>query len=269
MTFLILIMNLIDKQLETINKQGRLGIMTHVVAGYPNIAESRKIINAMAKAGVDFIEIQIPFSDPMGDGATIRVANTKALAKGFKTKNAFELVRKLRQDDKIETPLLFMTYFNIIFNYGIEKFCRDSKAAGINGLIVPDYPNSAESRDHLQKHAQNNNLNLIPFLSLDSTTETIKNISKTKQGFVYCFSLRGITGARDKILQELTIYLNKIKKQIKLPIGVGFGISAPEHISELKNKTDIVIIGSALIKAYDNGGINNVEKKLKLFINIL
>ena len=241
--------------------------MTHVVAGYPNIRETRKIICMMAKENVDFIEIQIPFSDPMGDGDTIRIANTKALENKFRVKDAFALVKILRQKDKIKTPLLFMTYFNIIYNYGVEKFCQKARQAGINGLIVPDYPRQAEKHDKLKKYAEANNLYLIPFLSLDSGKEKIQEINKKTQGFVYCFSLRGVTGKFQGTSNELENYLKNTRKKIKYPIGVGFSISKPEHIQKLKNKTDIVIIGSALIKAYDEGGIKNVQKQLNLLTN--
>ena len=246
-----------------------MGIMTHVVAGYPNISESRKLINIMADEGADFIEIQIPFSDPMGDGTAIRVANTKALKNKFRVNDAFSLVQNLRQNDNINTPLLFMTYFNIVYKYGVKEFCEDTKKVGIDGLIIPDYPPEAEIFDRLQKYAKENNLHLIPFLSLDSTQTKIDQTNKDTQSFVYCFARRGITGAHAQVLKELDIFLQNLRQKIKHPVGVGFGISQPEHILKLKNKADIAIVGSALIDAYNNGGINNAQNKLKLLINAL
>ena len=255
-------MNPIDKQVEKIKKQNRLGLMTHVVLGYPNINETRKIILAMVKAGADFIELQIPFSDPLGDGEVIRKANTTSLENGFRVSHAFELARQLRQEDKIQIPLLFMTYFNIVFNYGVEKFCQDSADVGINGLIVPDYSSFAESRDGLEKYAKQNDLYLIKFLSLDSSNEYIKQVGQSAKGFVYCFAQRGVTGAHQDMLAELANFLDKIRQQVQTPLAVGFGISHSEHLRQLESKADVAIVGSALIEAYNNGGITGVEEKL-------
>lgn len=262
-------MNLIDKQIQKIKSEKRMGLMAHVVAGYPDIKTTRKLVLMMDKAGADFIEIQIPFSDPLGDGAVIRVANTSSLEKGFRVKDAFSLVKKLKRQDKIKTPILFMTYFNIVYNYGVEKFCQDARLAGASGLIIPDYPDAADKHENLGKYAKANHQYLIKFLALDSSKEKINQTNKKAQGFVYLFSRRGVTGEQAKVLKELEIYLKKYKKNIKIPLGVGFGISQKEHIQKLKGKADIAIVGSAIIKAYDKEGIKGAEKKVKELISAL
>lgn len=262
-------MNPIDKQIENIKKQNRLGLMTHVVLGYPNIEESRKIILTMVEAGADFIELQIPFSDPLGDGSVIRKANTKALANGFRVSQAFELVRQLRQEDKIQVPLLFMTYFNIVFNYGVEKFCKDSAGVGINGLIVPDYSSSAESRDGLEKYAKQNDLYFIKFLSLDSSDEHIKQVGRSAEGFVYCFAQRGVTGARQDMLAELANFLDMVRQQIPTPLAVGFGVSRAEHIRALPGVADVAIVGSAILESYNQQNLAGVKEKIQELIGAI
>ncbi|MFA4831698.1 MAG: tryptophan synthase subunit alpha, partial [Patescibacteria group bacterium] len=244
-------MNFIDRRIQQIKKEQRPGIMTHVVAGYPNFEGTRELVLMMAAEGVDFVELQIPFSDPLGDGAVIRRANTAAIDNGFRVRDGFRLVKVLKQEDKIETPLLFMTYFNIVFNYGVEKFCRDAKDAGVRGLIVPDYTDEAEEHDHLRRYAREYDLHLIDFLALDSGAAAMTAVEKRARGFVYCFSRRGVTGAREDLLQELGSHLAGIKERVSCPLGVGFGISSGEQVRQLKGKADIVIVGSAILKAYN------------------
>lgn len=145
-------MNKIDQQLSEIKKEKRMGLMTHVVVGYPNLEETVSIVKTMATAGVDFVELQIPFSDPLADGPTIMRACEAALANGTKVKDAFAIMKELSQ--QVSIPLLFMSYYNIVFRYGVEKFCRDAKKAGASGLIVPDMPIDEESYEHFYRSAQ-------------------------------------------------------------------------------------------------------------------
>jgi tryptophan synthase alpha subunit len=131
-------MNKIDQRLEILKQQKRLGLMTHVVVGYPSLESTEKIVHLMAEEKVDFIELQIPFSDPLADGPTIMRACEQSLERGTKVKDAFLLAKKMSLS--VDTPLLFMAYYNTVFKYGVEKFCQDAKGAGISGLIVPDMP---------------------------------------------------------------------------------------------------------------------------------
>ena len=152
-------MNLIDKQLEKIKKEKRLGLMTHVVIGYPSLETTESLVKTMEEAGVDFIELQIPFSDPLADGPTIMRACEKALENGIKVKDSFEVAKELSSGIKI--PLLFMAYFNTVFRYGVEKFCKDAKNVGISGLIVPDLPIEEEKCEHFMKYCKKYDLNHI------------------------------------------------------------------------------------------------------------
>lgn len=256
-------MNRVEKQLEKMKAQQRVGLMTHVVVGYPNIETTRELVLMMVEEGVDMIELQIPFSDPLGDGPTIRVANTRSIENGTKTKDAFDLVRQLREEDGVEIPLLFMTYFNIVHHYGVEQFCKDAKEVGIDGLIVPDYPLNAEPHEHLEQFATNSDLMNTRFLSLDSSTERVASIADGAKGFFYCFAQRGVTGSRSDMEQELQQHLAGVRETVDLPLAVGFGISKGEHVATLKGYADMAIAGSSIIKAYEDGGAEGARELVR------
>ncbi|OGI99862.1 tryptophan synthase subunit alpha [Candidatus Nomurabacteria bacterium RIFCSPLOWO2_02_FULL_40_10] len=261
-------MNNIDIQYEKIKKEKRMGLMTHVVVGYPSIPATRAIVKMMAEEGADFIELQIPFSDPLGDGPVIHQANTKALTKGIRVRDAFALVKTLREKDRITIPLLFMTYMNIPFSYGLEKFCKDAESADINGLIIPDYNLKLEGIDHFEKFAEKYNQILIRFVSLESASSRMKLLSSGAKGFIYCFSTQGITGVREHLEKYLTKHLGQVRRYFSLPLAVGFGISNAEHIRSLKGSADIVVVGSAMIKAFEEGGIKKSRIKIRELVDV-
>jgi tryptophan synthase alpha chain len=256
-------MNNIDNQYKKIKQEKRMGLMTHVVIGYPSIKDTRALAKMMAEEGVDFIELQIPFSDPLGDGLTIHEANAKALTAGIHVKDAFALVKTLREKDGIKIPLLFMTYLNIPFTYGFEKFCKDAEKVGINGLIIPDYNLELEKVDHFDRLTKKYNQILIRFIALESNSLRMESISDKAQGFIYCFSTQGITGVRAKLGGYLTKHLKKVRKYFSLPLAVGFGISGTEHIHLLKRSADIAVVGSVMIKAFEEGGIRKARAKTR------
>lgn len=261
-------MNLIEKQLQNIKQEKRLGIMTHVVVGYPSLEESKKLILLMAHMGVDFIELQIPFSDPMADGPTIMKANKRALDNRTKVKDAFVVMKEMVRE--VNIPLLFMGYFNTILKYGTEKFCRDAAKAGCSGLIFPDIPLEEESEEHYIKYAKKYHLHHIRTLSPASTRERMQKNMSVASGFVYFVGRKGTTGAQAKLDKILMTNLKKIKKEIKIAVAVGFGISRVEHIKALRGKTELVVIGSAVLDAYEKAesrmGLRAVEKFLKPLI---
>lgn len=238
-------------------------LMTHVVVGYPSLAMTRKIALLMAKEGADFLELQIPFSDPLGDGPTIRRANSCALDNGIRSRDAFLLARRLIKRDHIKIPLLFMTYFNVPFTYGVEKFCKDAKNAGVSGLLIPDYNLDMESGDKLEYHAKKNNLALIRFVSLDSDAGRIAFLTKNARGFLYCFSTQGITGQRRDLDQRIFKRLRDLKKHTHLPLAVGFGISSARHIKRLKDYADIVVAGSVFLRCLETDGLACIKRKMR------
>lgn len=260
-------MNPIEQQLQKIKQEKRLGLMTHAVVGFPSLEDTYQIARLMAAEGADFIELQIPFSDPLGDGPVIRAANTAALAKGVKVADAFRLAEELTKEKKI--PLLFMTYLNIAYTYGLKKFCQDARAAGISGLIIPDYNPAMEGREHFEEFAKENELILIRFAALNSHSERLKNLAKEESGFVYCFSSYGVTGARSEIDPRLIDNLRKLRGIFKQSLAVGFGISKPEHIGALRGKADIAVVGSALVHTFDEGGLPAVKRKMIELVKFL
>ena len=241
-----------------------MGLMTHVVVGYPTLDDTRRLVKMMAAEGVDFIELQIPFSDPMGDGPTIHRANTAALAGGVRVKDVFTLLKTLRDEDKIDIPLLLMTYLNVVYTYGFEKFCAEANAAGVNALIIPDYNMAHENIDRFEEIARGHDQILIRFVSLDSSEERLKRIAEGATGFIYCFSTRGITGARQDLDVYLKAYLANVRKFFPSdPLAVGFGISTGEHVNFLKGNADIAVVGSALLNAFEEHGLEGARTKVK------
>jgi len=235
--------------------------MTHIVAGYPTLAESEKIAHAMIEGGVNFLEIQIPFSDPVADGPTILQANQKALENGVTPDDCFALMQKLTA--KTDTPILFMTYYNIVFAHGVERFCKRAKAAGCWGLIVPDMPIDEERHEHYLKTCKKHGLHAIQVISPITPERRLKRLGKVASGFVYCVSHFGTTGSKTIFDAKLESYLKKVKKHIKVPIALGFGISTPTEVKRSQKKADIAVVGSHLIRCYEKEGLKGVSDFLK------
>lgn len=242
-------------------------LMTHVVIGYPTLKDTIKIVKTMVKSGVDMIELQIPFSDPLADGPTIMNACEKSLKNGTKVKNSFVLMKKLTAEVKI--PFLLMAYYNTVFKYGTEKFCRDTKIAGAYGLIVPDMPIDEESQEHFYEYCNKFDLNNIQVVSPASTDERLKINSKIARGFVYFMARQGITGVKEELDPNLINKLKNVRKFFKIPLAVGFGISKRKHVEAIAPYSDIAVIGSAVINVIDKSKKNNMEKNIEKFIKSL
>ena len=237
-------------------------LMTHIVAGYPSLAESEQIAETMLETGVDFIEIQIPFSDPIGDGPTITEACRDAIDAGIKVEDCFNLMEKVQK--KAQIPLLFMTYYNIIFNYGVEDFCKKCADLNVYGLIVPDMPFDEEKEEHFLENCQKYDLKPIQIVSPITPEERLKKIGEMAEGFVYCVAGFGTTGTKQNKMEDVESYLTRVRKYVKVPISLGFGISSKEEIQEAGKVADIVVIGSQIIKMYQRD--KDLEKIKELLI---
>ncbi|MES2087713.1 MAG: tryptophan synthase subunit alpha [Patescibacteria group bacterium] len=260
-------MNPIDKKLEEIKKRGTVGLMTHVVVGYPNLKMTVEIVKTMAKAGADFVELQIPFSDPLADGPTIMKACEKSLEQGTKVSDAFIVAKKLSRE--VSVPLLFMAYFNTVFVYGVEKFCTEAKVAGISGLIVPDMPLEEESREHLEGYAKKNGLYLLSVVAPVSTKDRLQKNALVARGFVYCSARQGITGAKKSLDPNLTKYLKTVRRFFKIPVAVGFGISRREQVDVIAAYADVVVVGSAIIDLIHKSDSKKVLTNVEHFVREL
>jgi len=230
---------------------GHKALIPYITVGYPNVEATLAVVPAFEKAGADIIELGIPFSDPLADGATIQKASFNALKNGVTPKLCIEVAAKLAK--QVRTPLTFMTYANPVFSYGIKKFCRDSARAGVSGLIIPDLP--PEEAAELEKEAKSNGIDLIYFLAPTSSESRIKLVASRASGFIYLVSVAGVTGARNTLPVDLAGFVSRVKKMTALPVCVGFGISTPAQAKEVASFSDGVIIGSRIIQLMETEGI--------------
>ena len=263
-------MNKIITRLNKIKGEKRIGLMTHIVLGYPTLKDSLSLARVMAGAGVDFIELQIPFSDPLADGPTIMKANEVSLRAGFKVKDAFAAVRGLVKAH-CKIPLLFMTYYNLVFRYGVERFCKEAAEAGVSGLIVPDIPIDEEAHDHFLEHAERYGLVAMRFLSTVSTDERVEKALDQPDRFLYFIGQKGTTGARTSLDDALAHQIRKIRQYRKdVQIAVGFGVSTHKHIKALKEAgADVAIVGSAMLDAFNDAKKGEQIDAVKQFLKAL
>jgi tryptophan synthase alpha chain len=225
-------------------KPGHKALIAYVTAGYPSIEATLKVVPILASSGCDIIEMGIPFSDPLADGVTIQKASYFAMKNGTTPGACLEVARELSL--KVDIPLVFMTYYNPVFSYGLEKFCRDCARSGISGLIIPDL--TPDEGSQLETMTQKNGLDLIYLLSPSSNEERIKLVAERSRGFIYLVSVTGITGVRDRLPPDLGLFVTRVRKAAKQPLCVGFGISNPEQARQVAQIADGVIVGSRIIQ---------------------
>ena len=214
-----------------------------VTAGDPSIAVTEELVCAMAEEGVDLIELGIPFSDPTAEGPVIQAASLRALTSGVRTNHIFEMVRRLRAD--ISVPMVFMTYANVVFSYGKERFCERCREVGIQGMILPDVP--YEEKDEFDPVCKENGLDLISLIA-PTSEDRIGRIARDASGFVYCVSSLGVTGVRSEITTDIGAMVRLVKQAKDIPCAIGFGISTPDQARQMAQHADGVIVGSAIMK---------------------
>lgn len=228
--------------------ENRAAFLPYFCIGYPNYDESLRAIVSVAQAGVDGFEIGIPFSDPIADGPTIQAATQVALENGTTVRQCLDAVRILREKG-IAQPMLMMGYANPLLAYGTDHFVRDARAAGADGLIVPDLP--PEEAAMFSESCAREGLALIFFLAPTSNDERIAMATENATGFIYVVSLTGITGARKELPVYLTEYIARLRARTDMPLVLGFGISTPAHARQLSGLTDGFIVASALLRAWE------------------
>lgn len=228
--------------------EGRIALMPYVTVGYPTLERSKKLIKAIVEAGADGLELGVPFSDPLADGATVQRTSQIALDQGTTLVDALKLVEELRAEG-VTVPLVLMGYANPFYQYGIEKLAARAVEAGVDAFIVPDLP--AEESDEWAIPLRAQGRDLIFFVAPTSTDARLKTTAEKASGFIYCVSLTGVTGARDAMATDLAEYIGRVRAATDLPLVIGFGISTPAHVAEVARIADGAIVASAMINHLD------------------
>ncbi|MFA4885399.1 MAG: tryptophan synthase subunit alpha [Desulfotomaculaceae bacterium] len=244
----------ITECLEKLRQDGKKGLITFITAGDPDLAGTVEISRQLAAAGADIIELGIPYSDPLADGPVIQKASGRAIASGTTIDKIFKAVEEIRQHCGV--PIVLMGYYNPIYKYGAGKFARKAVEAGVNGLIVPDLPH--EESGPLRKEAAETGLDLIPLVAPTTTDQRLAKITTGAQGFIYCISVTGVTGAREEIKTDLAAFTGRVRRFSNLPLAVGFGIAGPEQAARVAVCCDAVVVGSALVNIIADS--SNVEE---------
>lgn len=233
---------------EKARAENRAALMPFLTVGYPTLDASKELLLAVVEGGADLIELGIPFSDPLADGATVQRASQVALENGASLASGFELVEFARANG-VEIPLIFMGYVNPFFQYGIEQLSADSKRIGVDGFIVPDLP--IEESDDFRVPLAEAGVDLIYMVAPTTTDRRIAQVAERASGFIYCVSVTGVTGARANLAENLGPYIAKVREQVQLPLAIGFGISTRDHVRQAASIGDGVIVASAMINYLD------------------
>jgi tryptophan synthase alpha chain len=250
-------MNSVKKAVESIQKRGSIGLMGHIIAGYPDYSVSREAAMGIAEGGADLIEIQFPFSDPTADGPTIESACYQSLTGGFSVEKGFELVRDIASSSN--AAILIMSYGNIPYRFGLEDFIIRAGECGAAGLIIPDL--TVENDEGYSELCRKHDMCNINVIAPGADTERIKLLSQNGSGFLYTVTRRGITGKKTEMDPSTIEWIETVKASSSLPVAVGFGIQSANQIEALENHCEIAIVGSHFVRTI-NSAIEN-KKDIK------
>jgi len=228
-------------------KPDHTALITYVTVGYPSIEHTLKVVPLLAESGCDIIELGIPFSDPLADGVTIQKSSQVALENGVTPEVCLDVAAELSK--KVDVPLVFMTYYNPVFHFGLKEFGHRCADSGIDGLIVPDLP--PEEGSGLETVTREVGIDLIYLLAPTSSDERLKLVAEKSEGFVYLVSVTGITGARNELPSDLESFVGRVRKATDKPLCVGFGIATPEQAVRVAGIADGVIVGSRIIQSME------------------
>ncbi len=259
-------MNRIDLKFKELRKKRKKAFIAFITAGDPDLKTTEQLVLAFEGAGVNIVELGVPFSDPLADGPTIQAASQRALKKHVNLENILATVKRIRQ--RSQMPIALMTYYNPVFHYGEERFARKAKACGVDGLIVPDLP--PEEGHTLIRAARANGLATVFFLAPTTTPKRMKHIVNAATGFIYYVSLTGVTGARQQLPTSLTQHVRLAKRLTRKPVCVGFGVSTPAQVRMVAKVADGVIVGSAIVNAIaQNKGKKQLVTNVARFVQKL
>ena len=245
-------MNRIEEKMNQLKKNGKKAFITYMTAGLPDMEGCKKLIHAQEKAGLDVLELGIPFSDPTADGPVIQEASYQSILKGTNLKKVFKLVKEVRKEG-CGLPIVFMMYFNTILHYGLAEFAEECKSAGVDGLIVPDLPfeEQFQLREVLEKDEA---YPIILQLVAPVPGKRLPMVLERARGFVYCVSSMGVTGQSADFHKNILNYLKEVKRYSKVPVMMGFGIRTPEDVEPMKEVIDGCIVGSHFIRLMEESG---------------
>ncbi|MCE2926859.1 MAG: tryptophan synthase subunit alpha [Rickettsiales bacterium] len=241
----------INNVFSELKSQNRAALIPFIMGFDPDEKASRELLKALPDAGADIIEIGLPFSDPMADGPTIQAAGLRALNAGATARKILSMVEDLRKQNQT-TPVILMGYFNPIYCYGCEAFCKDAAKAGVDGLIIVDLPPEEEAE--LTSSIVSNKLSLIRLVAPTSLDDRLEHLMHSATGFVYYISVAGITGAKSATKDSLSSAISNLRRHTKLPIAIGFGIKTAEQANEAAKLADAVVVGSALVERFHQDG---------------
>ena len=243
-------MSTLEQRIRARLQDRKILLMTHLVLGYPSFEVNREVIGQMVENGVDLIEMQIPFSEPVADGPMILKANQESIARGARVEQCLEFAGEITAEFHI--PFLFMTYYNILFKYGVAEFIGRAADLNIQGFIIPDLP-PEEGRDYLEL-VKGSNMAPIQIFAPTSTKERMQLLAANGAGFIYCVARRGVTGGKTDFDRDFNGYISRCRSATDLPLAVGFGIRSREDVDFLAGKADIAVIGTETIRLVDEKG---------------
>lgn len=237
-------MNRIEKKLMHLQEKKEKAFITYTTAGLPDLEGTKKLMRVQEKAGVDILEIGVPFSDPVADGPVIQNASYHAICNGVNLKGIFKTIKEIREEG-MDIPIIFMMYYNTVLHYGVEEFVKKCNEIGVDGLIIPDLP--LEEQDEIKQYLQLSDQTILIQLVSPVSGERIPKILDGAKGFVYCVSSMGVTGQSATFHKEVISYLKKVKEVSKIPVMMGFGIREAKDVAPMKDIIDGAIVGSHFI----------------------
>lgn len=237
-------MSRIQKTFHTLKAENKKGLVTFITAGDPDVQQSLSVLQSLPDAGADFIEIGMPFTDPMADGPAIQASSLRALDNGMNVKGVIDMVRKFRAQNDT-TPIILMGYFNPIYNYGCTSFVKDAKDAGVDGLIIVDLP--PEEDAELRIPAQEVGLDFIKLVTPTTIGSRLDTVLNNASGFIYYVSIAGVTGTKSANIDAVGAHIKQIKEKTDIPVAVGFGIKTPDDAAKMAQICDGVVVGSAIV----------------------
>ncbi|MGI5931194.1 MAG: tryptophan synthase subunit alpha [Eubacterium sp.] len=237
-------MNRIEEKFQQLKKEQKKAFVTYITAGLPDMERCKELIKAQEEAGLDVLELGVPFSDPVADGPVIQDASFRSIQKGTSLRKCFDLVEKVRKEG-VELPIVFMMYYNTITHYGLEEFARKCNETGVDGLLVPDLP--MEEQGSLKEALGDRDETILLQLVSPVSAGRIPEILQDARGFVYCVSSMGVTGQAADFHKSVLSYLKDVKQQSSIPVLMGFGIRTPQDVAPMKEIIDGAIVGSHFI----------------------